>query len=210
MPVRVFTQEEKDELRIKMLDAGFPLLKEYGMTHTSISKITKAASIGVSTFYNFWKTKEEYMTDLIHYHRTKMLPLILDKVNCTKSRQIVYKNAEFLNLIDILKKYPYEISGGEKQRTAIARAMVNDPQIIFGDEPTGNLDSAMTASIMDYLESINRVKGKAMVIVTHDSMVASYCKQVVFIKDGKTEKIIENKGDRDARIRRITDIMMRL
>lgn len=77
MPVRVFTQEEKDELRIKMLDAGFPLLKEYGMTHTSISKITKAASIGVSTFYNFWKTKEEYMTDLIHYHWRKYLPLLV-------------------------------------------------------------------------------------------------------------------------------------
>ena len=79
MPVRVFSQQEKEELRIKMLDAGFSLLKEYGMTHTSISKITKAAHIGVSTFYNFWKTKEEYMTDLIHYHRNKMLHLLIDE-----------------------------------------------------------------------------------------------------------------------------------
>ena len=102
MPVRVFTQEEKEEIRIKMLDAGFPLLKEYGMTHTSISKITKAASIGVSTFYNFWKTKEEYMTDLIHYHRTKMLPLILDQDVLSGKRKLRRDEVKhlFLMLVD--------------------------------------------------------------------------------------------------------------
>ena len=77
MPVRVFSQEEIDDLRTKMLNAGFPLLKQYGMTHTSISKITNAAGIGVSTFYNFWKSKEEYMSDLILYHRKKMLPRLV-------------------------------------------------------------------------------------------------------------------------------------
>ena len=102
MPVRVFTQEEKDELRIKMLDAGFPLLKEYGMTHTSISKITKAASIGVSTFYNFWKTKEEYMTDLIHYHWRKNLPLLVGEDVLSGKRKIRRDEARrfFLMLVD--------------------------------------------------------------------------------------------------------------
>ena len=102
MPVRVFTQEEKEELRIKMLDAGFPLLKEYGMTHTSISKITKAASIGVSTFYNFWKTKEEYMTDLIHYHWRKNLPLLVGEDVLSGKRKIRRDEARrfFLMLVD--------------------------------------------------------------------------------------------------------------
>ena len=102
MPVRVFTQQEKEELRARMLDAGFPLLKEYGMTHTSISRITKAASIGVSTFYNFWKTKEEYMTDLIHYHRSKMLLLLIDKDVLSGKRKFRRDEAKrfFLTLVD--------------------------------------------------------------------------------------------------------------
>ena len=93
MPIRVFSQREKEELRIKMLDAGFPLLKEYGMTHTSISKITGAAKIGVSTFYNFWKTKEEYMTELIGYHRKKMITLVIDDDVMTGKRKLSREEA---------------------------------------------------------------------------------------------------------------------
>ena len=102
MPVRVFTQQEKEELRVKMLDAGFPLLKEYGMTHTSVSKITKAASIGVSTFYNFWKTKEEYMSELIRYHRAKMLPILIDKEVLSGKRKFRRDEVKrfFLMLVD--------------------------------------------------------------------------------------------------------------
>ena len=102
MPVRVFTKEEKEELRTKMLDEGFPLLKEFGMTHTSISKITEAASIGVSTFYNFWKTKEEYMTELIRYHRAQMLPLLIDKDVLSGKRKLRRDEAKrfFLMLVD--------------------------------------------------------------------------------------------------------------
>ena len=96
MPVRVFSQQEKEELRIKMLDAGFSLLKEYGMTHTSISKITKAAHIGVSTFYNFWKKKEEYMTDLINYHRNKMLHLLIEEDVLIGRRKLNRKDARKL------------------------------------------------------------------------------------------------------------------
>lgn len=139
-----------------------------------------------------------------------MLPLILDKRKTSEIRDKVFQNADFLNISSILKKYPYEISGGEKQRTAIARALVNDPQIIFGDEPTGNLDSASTTSIMNYLDDINRIKGKALVIVTHDALVASYCKRIIFIKDGRMEKTIENGQSKEENVRKITDIMLNL
>lgn len=139
-----------------------------------------------------------------------MLPLILDKRKTSEMREKVFRNADFLNISNILKKYPYEISGGEKQRTAIARALVNDPQIIFGDEPTGNLDSASTTSIMNYLDDINRIKGKALVIVTHDALVASYCKRVIFIKDGRMEKTIENVQNKEENVKKITDIMLHL
>lgn len=139
-----------------------------------------------------------------------MIPLILDKKKTSEMRDRVFQNADFLNISGILKKYPYEISGGEKQRTAIARALVNDPQIIFGDEPTGNLDSASTTSIMDYLDNINKIKGKTLVIVTHDALVASYCKRILFIKDGRMEKTIETGQSREENVRKITDIMLHL
>lgn len=74
MPTRVFSEEERERIRQQMLEAGFPLLKEYGMTHTSISKITEAAGIAVGTFYKFWKNKEAYMAELISYHAHKMMP----------------------------------------------------------------------------------------------------------------------------------------
>ena len=77
MPDRVFTNEQRDELRIIMLEAGFPLIKEYGVTHTSISRITEVAGIAKGTFYHFWKNKEEYLADLIKYHRQKMLPQLI-------------------------------------------------------------------------------------------------------------------------------------
>lgn len=139
-----------------------------------------------------------------------MLPLILDKRKPSEMRDKVFQNADFFNISSIKKKYPYEISGGEKQRTAIARALVNDPQIIFGDEPTGNLDSASTTSIMNYLDDINRIKGKALVIATHDALVASYCKRIIFIKDGRIEKTIENGQNKEENVRRITEIMLNL
>ncbi|MCR5633987.1 MAG: TetR/AcrR family transcriptional regulator, partial [Lachnospiraceae bacterium] len=67
MPTRVFTEEEKVQIKLIMLETGFPLLKKYGMTHTTISKITEAAGIAKGTFYHFWKNKEEYLADLILY-----------------------------------------------------------------------------------------------------------------------------------------------
>ncbi|MCR5321708.1 MAG: TetR/AcrR family transcriptional regulator [Lachnospiraceae bacterium] len=77
MPDRVFTDEQRDELRTIMLEAGFPLIREYGVTHTTISKITAAAGIAKGTFYHFWKNKEEYLAELIRYHRKKMLPQLI-------------------------------------------------------------------------------------------------------------------------------------
>lgn len=77
MPVRVFTDEEKEALKQKMLAAGLPLLKRYGMTHMSVAKITSAASIGTSTFYNFWRNKEEYVAALAEYQERQILRRIL-------------------------------------------------------------------------------------------------------------------------------------
>lgn len=77
MPARVFNEEEKESLKWKMLDAGLPLLKQYSLTHMSVAKITDAAGIGTSTFYSFWKNKEEYVVSLSDYQETQILQKIL-------------------------------------------------------------------------------------------------------------------------------------
>lgn len=77
MPVRTFNKEDRETLRRKMLQAGLPLLKQYGMTHMSVAKITDAAGIGTSTFYNFWKNKEEYVADMADYQEQQIIQSIL-------------------------------------------------------------------------------------------------------------------------------------
>lgn len=102
MPVRVFDKDEKESLRIKMLDSGFPLIKEYGVIHTSVARIAKAAGIGTSTFYNFWHNKEEYLTDLILYHRQKMLPAIIGEDVISHKRKMNRSEVKklFRSLVD--------------------------------------------------------------------------------------------------------------
>ena len=83
-----------------------------------------------------------------------------------------------------MKKNPYELSGGEKQRVAICRALINDPDLILADEPTGNLDSKSGQIVIDALVRINQEFGKTIVMVTHDPQMASYCSRIILLKDG--------------------------
>lgn len=102
MPDRVFTNEQREELRLVMLEAGFPLIKEYGVTHTTITKITEAAGIAKGTFYHFWKNKEEYLAELIKYHRQKMLPQLIAPDVLAGKRKLGREDARvyFHHLVD--------------------------------------------------------------------------------------------------------------
>ena len=95
------------------------------------------------------------------------------------------KIAEMLNICDRLEHYPYELSGGEKQRAAVGRALINSPSIIFADEPTGNLDADTSKAVMDMLIGLQHEFKIAMIIVTHDKDIADYCCRTVHIQDGK-------------------------
>ncbi|WP_042274312.1 ABC transporter ATP-binding protein [[Clostridium] dakarense] len=90
-----------------------------------------------------------------------------------------------LGILEILNKYPYEISGGQKQRIACARAIITNPSLILADEPTGSLDSKSAKMLLENLEFLNEELKATILMVTHDAFTASYCKKILFIKDGK-------------------------
>lgn len=125
-----------------------------------------------------------YLLDSLSVEENMMLPLILDKVPIEECKSRMQKLAKQFGIAHLLKKKPYELSGGEKQRTAIGRALINDPDMILADEPTGNLDSKSGEIVVDVFRDIHERLGKTIVMVTHDPKVASQCKRVLFVKDG--------------------------
>ena len=141
---------------------------------------------------------------------------ILFTLRISKPDQKNFKN-EFNQLVksleieDILDKYPYECSGGQCQRAAIARALITKPDILFADEPTGNLDSIRARQLMNYLVNINVQYGITIVMVTHDCLVASYASQMYYVEDGKiTNNILKNNDSLEKFYNRIAKIVMQL
>ena len=112
------------------------------------------------------------------------LPLVLAGKSFDEMSRRLQPIATKLGIRDILNKYPYEISGGQKQRTAVARALITDPQLILADEPTGALDSKATDRLLKLFEEIN-ADGQTILMVTHSVKAASHASRVLFIKDGE-------------------------
>lgn len=112
-----------------------------------------------------------------------MLPLVYRKISHKKRIQISKEMLEMVGLERHINKYPYELSGGEQQRTAIARALAQDTKIILADEPTGALDQENGKKIMSILKEINK-QGKTVLVVTHDQKVAAYCQRTIRLLDG--------------------------
>ena len=123
------------------------------------------------------------------------VPLVLDGISKDVIKDKVDKMSKKLGIEDQMDKYPQECSGGQRQRAAAARALVTDPKVIIADEPTGNLDTKTSHELLQFLKDLNETEGKTIVMVTHDAMIASYTKKLVFLRDGKIEEIIE-KGDK--------------
>ena len=116
-----------------------------------------------------------------------------------KEIDIRVKNiADELNIKEVLEKYPYQMSGGQQQRIAAARAMITNPALVLADEPTGALDSNSSQMLLNMLEELNQKFSATILMVTHDSFTASYCGRILFIKDGK----IFNEIQRGAKTRK--------
>lgn len=112
------------------------------------------------------------------------LALSINGVKEKEIKESVISISEKLQIDSVLQKYPYEISGGQKQRCACARAIVNEPVLILADEPTGALDSISSKKLMELLSYMNSDLNETIIMVTHDPVCASYAKRVIFLKDG--------------------------
>ena len=113
-----------------------------------------------------------------------LLPTTLHGVSETESSQRLKQLAGYLEITDVLDKFPSKMSGGQRQRVAAARALILHPQMILADEPTGALDSKNARSLMEKLSGLNRDEQATILMVTHDSNAASFCKRILFIQDG--------------------------
>lgn len=114
-----------------------------------------------------------------------LLPLSLHKVDANESKLRLELLSQYLDISELLDKFPSQLSGGQRQRVAAARALVLDPKIVFADEPTGALDSKNATILMQKLSEMNQVEETTILMVTHDSVAASFCNRILFIQDGK-------------------------
>jgi putative ABC transport system ATP-binding protein len=124
-----------------------------------------------------------------------MLPLKYAGISVAKRKKMAKEALTLVGLGDRLNHSPNELSGGQSQRVAIARSIVGEPTIVFGDELTGELDTKMTHEVMELIGKLNN-KGQTFIIVTHNPEVAKVCKQIIYMKDGKIEKEERNKEKR--------------
>ena len=138
------------------------------------------------------------------------LPLVLAGKRYEDMRERLLPLALELGISELLKKYPYEVSGGQKQRAAVARAMITRPRILLADEPTGALDSKSTDELMGLFSRIHQ-DGQTILMVTHSVKAASHAGRVLFLKDGQVFHQLHRDGDTDARFyQRISDALTAL
>ena len=139
------------------------------------------------------------LLDTLTVKENILLPLSLSSIPKAAAEKRLQELVAILGIQDILVKYPNEISGGQKQRTSAARALISNPSLVFADEPTGALDSKSATALLDNLAQINEAKNATIMMVTHDAVAASFCSRVLFLKDGQiyTELYKGNKSRAD-------------
>lgn len=136
------------------------------------------------------------------------LALTINRVPAGEIDSRVREIAGKLNITDILDKYPYQVSGGQKQRCACARAIINQPKLILADEPTGALDSHSSQMLLSAIQSINETLGATILMVTHDAFSASYANRILFLRDGTIfTEIFKGSNSRRTFYEKILDVL---
>ena len=148
------------------------------------------------------------LLDTLTIEENIALSLIINESEWKSVDDRVNKMATSLGIDNILNKFPYEVSGGQKQRCACARALINKPKLILADEPTGSLDSKSSRMLLETMASMNTDFKATILMVTHDSFSASFCKRVLFLKDGKIfNEIVKGEKSRKEFFNEILDIL---
>lgn len=139
------------------------------------------------------------LIDSLTVYENIALPLMLQKQRPAEIKKRVQEVATMLNISEYLKKYPSELSGGQQQRVGAARALVHNPGLIFGDEPTGALDSENARELMNYLTKINQAADISILMVTHDPFSASFASRILFLNDGEISgELVRGDAPREA------------
>jgi putative ABC transport system ATP-binding protein len=151
--------------------------------------------------------QEFNLLDTLTIKENVILPLVLSGIKVGEIEERVKHISEILGISEILNKYPYEVSGGQKQKCAAARAVINNPRLILADEPVGSLDSKSSKDLLECLAKLNEINKSTILMVTHDAFAASYCKRIVFIKDGTLFSEIARADGRKEFFNQIIDVL---
>ena len=148
------------------------------------------------------------LLDTLTIRENIALSLIINKQDYHRVDERVNDIAQKLGIKEILEKYPYEVSGGQKQRCACARALINKPLIILADEPTGALDSKSSRMLLETMDEMNENLRATILMVTHDAFSASFCRRILFLKDGKIfNEIVKGEKTRKEFFDEILDVL---
>ncbi|TCS96567.1 ABC transporter ATP-binding protein [Hazenella coriacea] len=150
------------------------------------------------------------LLDALSLKENILLPLVLEKRPLSEMEDRLQTLAQQLDILKFLDHRPFEVSGGQKQRAAAARALVHQPALILADEPTGNLDSKSSRSLMESLVRLNQTERATILMVTHDPITASYCDRVLFIKDGRIYNEVRRGEERQVFIQQLMNVMTAL
>lgn len=148
------------------------------------------------------------LLDTLTAYENIALALTILKVPVKEMKNRIENAAELLNIKEVLQKYPYQLSGGQKQRIACARAIVTNPTLVLADEPTGALDSKSARMLLESFKALNEEMNTTILMVTHDAFTASFCRRILFIKDGKMfHELIRGKESRKEFFDRIVEVI---
>lgn len=185
------------------------LLPTMGTVKIAGTEITQMRERRLTDFRreNFGFIFQEFnLIDSLTVRDNILLPLAVSKLSNQEMLQRVERLAHVLKIQNILERYPEEISIGQQQRTAAARALVSQPPILLADEPTGSLDSKSATEFLNYLDEVNLHEETTILMVTHDPYTASYCNRVLFIKDGRFFSEIVRRSSRKDFFEKVIDM----
>lgn len=179
---------------IDTVSAGHIYLENQDITEINAKDIAKFRRENLGFIFQDFN-----LLDTLTIEENIALILTINKIPEAQIEKKVVEIAKKLGIEDILLKYPYQVSGGQKQRCACSRAIVHQPKIILADEPTGSLDSKSARQLLEIIEEMNQTMHATILMVTHDPLSASYCHKILFLKDGTIFNKIE-KGEKSRKV----------